>query len=169
MGHTKLPRKWPHTRPEFPDVSIAHISNDKPLVLWQEGAPHCLTHGPGCARLPSRPRGAFPVVLWHKVSCLSALTQVWKRKAGRCSGATRVRLGSGVGPACSRVVLISTLEVRKYTSRSTQRRPHLWRARAPVVPEVLPSSPECLASGGTCGSACRRKPVAASALAEGEA
>ena len=32
-----------------------------------------------------------------------------------------------------RVVLISTLEVRKYTSRSTQRRPHLWRAREPVV------------------------------------
>ena len=32
-----------------------------------------------------------------------------------------------------RVVLISTLEVRTYTSRSTQRRPHLWRAREPVV------------------------------------
>src|SRR5713101_8397169 len=39
MGNTKLPRTWPHTRPKFPDVSIAHIGGDKPLVLWQGGRP----------------------------------------------------------------------------------------------------------------------------------
>jgi hypothetical protein len=68
------------------------------------------------------------------VYCLSALTQVWRRKAGRLQpGPHAVRSGRGLGPRTLRVILISTLEVRKYTSRSTQRRPHLWRARKPAV------------------------------------
>jgi hypothetical protein len=125
-----------------------------PSFCGREGDPHCLTHGPASASTEP-PEGCIPGrAVAQGVLPLGAdaglEAQGWLPAAEATRGEIRERSWSPHAPRRPHL----DAGGGKYTSRSTQRRPHLWRARAPVVPEVLPPALSALASGGTCRSAC---------------
>src|SRR5438132_7419050 len=104
MGHTKLPRTWPHTLPAFSDVSIAHIGGDKPLVLWQGKRP-TLPHPRSGQRVYRATRGV------HSRSCCGTIAGVlplgadagleaqgWSSAAGATRGESRERSWSPHAP-----------------------------------------------------------------------
>jgi hypothetical protein len=106
MGNTKLPRQWPHTRPAFPDVSIAHIGGDKPLVLWQGGRP-TLPYPWSGQRLYRAARGV------HSRACCGTIARVlplgadagleaqgWSSAAGATRGEIRARSWAPHAPRC---------------------------------------------------------------------
>ena len=109
IGNTKLPRKWPHTRPAFPDVSIAHIGGDKTLVLWQGRRP-TLSHPRSGQRVYRAARGV------HSRSCCGTIAGVLPL------GADTALEAPGWSPAAG----ATRGEIREQSwSPHAPRRPHL--------------------------------------------